>query len=135
MIVLGAPADPVARAAVAGPGAVAAFLEHKHQRAIGVAPVQSESVDLADCLDAETAGAPLISERTVDEAVGQHPAPALDCGNDGFLDMIGAGGGEQQRLCTSTPAVFVTAEKKLSNSLGTGTAARFTGDEHLDSAR
>ena len=61
-------------------------------------------IDRAHRLDAETARAALIGERAVDEAVAKHPLALVERRADGLVDMVGAGGREQQRLGLARPS-------------------------------
>ena len=64
-------------AAVTGAGSLAALLEKENQRAIGIAAVEPERVDLPHRLDPEPAGTALVGERAIDEPVAQNPAASL----------------------------------------------------------
>jgi hypothetical protein len=95
MIVARAAADSVGRVAVALERAVVPLVEQQHPRSVGKAVAAGEGVDRAHRFDAEPARAALVGERAVDEPVGQHPAARVERRPDGFLDMVGAGRGEQ----------------------------------------
>src|SRR5690348_4818774 len=91
MIFVRAASDSVARPAVPRPRAIAALFEHEDQAPVGVAAVEAEGVDLANGLDSQTAGAALVGERAVEEAIAQHPSPPLERGADRLCNVIRPG--------------------------------------------
>ena len=51
-----------------------------------------------------------------------------------FADMVGAGGGEQQRFGLRAPAVLASAEQQFADLLGAFATARFAGHDHVEPA-
>ena len=105
------------------------FLEQEDERPVGEVFANAEGVDRAHSFDAEAARAALIGERTVDEAVGEHPCRPSQRGPDRLIDMVGAGRGEQQCLGFGSPAISSPLQKQLADGLGAAAPAGLTGDE------
>src|SRR4051812_9246320 len=135
VILARAPADAVGFIAIAFQRPILSFVEEQDERSIGKTVSDAKGVDCADCLYAEAAGATLICERAVDEAVGQHPAPFVERRTDRLFHMIGPRGGKQQGFRLRSPPRFLALQEQLSHCLSTAAPAWFARDETADAAR
>jgi DNA polymerase III delta prime subunit len=104
VIALGTAADPVALFIVAGAGSRPPFSQGENERSVREALVDPEGVDRADRFDSEAAGAALIGQRAVDEAVAQYPAAAFQSRANRFLHVVRPGGGEEQSFSPRPPS-------------------------------
>src|SRR4051812_12371939 len=123
VILARAPADAVGFIAIAFQRPILSFVEEQDERSIGKTVSDAKGVDCADCLYAEAAGATLICERAVDEAVGQHPAPFVERRTDRLFHMIGPRGGKQQGFRLRSPPRFLALQEQLSHCLSTAAPA------------
>ena len=64
----------------------------------GIMPLMAIRSSAAMKAGSRLAGAALVDARGIEEAVAQHDLAALDGRPDDLLDMVGARGGEEQRL-------------------------------------
>ncbi len=85
-------------------------------------------------LEAEPAGAALIGDRAVDEAVAEHPFARVQRRPDGPRDMVGAGGGEEQGLGLRRPAL-ARLQQQRADRLGAGAAAGLARLDDVEAAR
>lgn len=140
-----AAADAIAPVGVARTRSFASLVEREDERAVRKVLADAESVDRPHCLYTEAASAALISERAVDETVGQYPFPIFDCGTDRLGDVIGARGRrlDFQKLSddamtsileTQAPGLSA-AERQRIISMSFGSAGRALAFAELDLAK
>src|SRR5689334_20340676 len=134
VIAFGASADAVAFLIVTGTGAGAPFRQCQYERPVGKPFADTEGVDRPHRFNPELPSPALISERAVDEPVGQDPFAFFDCRANDLVDMIGSGCCEKQRFGLGAPTVVIARQQQLADLLGTVAPTRFTGDDDLDAA-
>ena len=124
-------ADAVARiaVAVARAGASLGLVELEHQGAVGEIIDAAEAVKVAHRVDPQPASFALIGQTRIEEAVAEHPLAAFERGEDGLVDMVRTGGGEQQSFGARIPARVVAFEQEFADRLGAGAPAGFSGDD------
>ena len=105
------------------------FVEAEHRGAVGQEVEAAEAVKVAHLVDPEPARLALIGQARIEEAVAQHPLPAVERGADRLVDMVGARRGEQQGLGARVPARLVALQQQRADRLGIGAAAGLAGDD------
>src|SRR5437868_5927585 len=134
MIIVRSASDPIAAVSIAGACAFGSPVESQDERTVGKVLTDAKCIDCADSLDAESARTPLVGERAVDEAVGEHPLPDFEGGSDRLRNMVGAAGRKEQRLSLAAPPIIVAAEQQLANRFRAFAAAGLAGDDDIDAA-
>jgi hypothetical protein len=131
-----APADAVVLAPVALGEAVcdnrvATFQQDGHVRH---QPIGTDAMEREDGVVVQPPCPALVSARRIDEAIADHPRAAFQRGADKLGDVVGASGGEQQRLGLRAPVAAGRIEQQLADRLGGSGPAGLTGQHDLEAA-
>ena len=100
----------------------------EHQGEIGPMRAEQRRLQGVDQLQAEPAGAALVDAGGVGEAVAQHPAAAVEGGQDRAVEMVLAGGQEEVELGQRAPALGrpVTISSRIASAPSVPPGSRVT---------
>ena len=103
----------------------------EHQREVGPARADRDPLEAGDQRRIEPAGRALIGARRIEETVADDPVAALQRRRDRRVDMVDAGGAEQDRLADRAVARRAARQNDLAQRLGARRAARLAGQHDV----